>query len=80
MPSAIDGLNPSLVWKYFAAFSQVPRCSKHEAAASQFIVDTAKRLGLAVTQDRFGNVAVKKTLSLKPDGFREDEAPTEVPA
>jgi dipeptidase D len=63
MPSAIDGLNPSLVWKYFAAFSQVPRCSKHEAAASQFIVDTAKRLGLAVTQDRFGNVAVKKPAS-----------------
>ena len=63
MPSAIDGLTPSLVWKYFAAFSQIPRCSKHEGAASQFIVDTAKRLGLAVTQDRFGNVAVKKPAS-----------------
>jgi dipeptidase D len=63
MPSAIDGLTPSLVWKYFATFSQIPRCSKHEAAASQFVVDTAKQLGLAVTQDHFGNVAVKKPAS-----------------
>jgi dipeptidase D len=63
MPSAIDGLNPPFVWKYFAAFSRIPRCSKHEAAASQFIVDSATRLGLPVTQDRFGNVAVKKPAS-----------------
>jgi dipeptidase D len=51
------------VWKYFDAFSRIPRCSKHEAAASQFIVDTAKRLGLAVTRDRCGNVVVKKPAS-----------------
>lgn len=63
MSSAIDGLAPPLVWKYFAELSHIPRCSRHEAAASQFIVDTAKQLGLTVVQDRFGNVAVKKPAS-----------------
>jgi dipeptidase D len=70
MPSAIDGLTPPLVWKYFAEFSQIPRCSKHEAAASRFIVETAKRLGLAVKQDEFGNVAVKKPASAGRKGAR----------
>lgn len=56
----IDGLHPPLVWKYFAAFARIPRCSKHEAAASRFILDTAKRLGLSATADHAGNVVVRK--------------------
>ena len=36
MSSAIDGLTPPLVWKYFAEFARIPRCSKHEAAAKYF--------------------------------------------
>jgi dipeptidase D len=63
MGSAIDGLTPPLVWKYFVELSRIPRCSKHETAASQFVVDTARRLGLTVAQDRFGNVVVKKPAS-----------------
>jgi dipeptidase D len=63
MPTAIDGLNPPLVWKHFAEFSRIPRCSKHEAAASKFILDTAKRFGLAAKQDRSGNVVVRKPAS-----------------
>jgi dipeptidase D len=63
MATVIDGLTPSLVWKYFAEFSSIPRCSKHEAAASRFIVDTAKRLGLDAHQDRSGNVVVRKPAS-----------------
>ena len=63
MTSALEGLNPPLLWQHFAELSRIPRCSKHEAAASQFVVDTARRLGLAATQDRFGNVVVKKPAS-----------------
>ena len=63
MSSAIDGLTPPLVWKYFAEFARIPRCSKHEAAAARFILDTAKRLGLQAKQDTFGNVVVKKPAS-----------------
>lgn len=60
MSSAIEGLQPARVWKYFAEFSRIPRCSKHEAAASRFVVDVARQLGLSAKQDPFGNVVVKK--------------------
>ncbi len=63
MSSAIDGLKPPLVWKYFAELARIPRCSKHEAAAARFVLDTAKRLGLAARQDKAGNVVVKKPAS-----------------
>jgi dipeptidase D len=63
MSSAIDGLKPPLVWKYFAELSRIPRCSKNEAAAARFVLDTAKRLGLEARQDKAGNVVVKKPAS-----------------
>jgi dipeptidase D len=63
MSSAIEGLNPPLVWKYFAELAKVPRGSKHEAAAAKFVLDTAKKLGLSARQDKAGNVIVKKPAS-----------------
>ena len=63
MADAIAGMTPPLVWKYFAEFSRIPRCSKHEQAAGKYIVDTAKKLGLAARQDKSGNVVVKKPAS-----------------
>lgn len=60
MESPIDGLEPKLIWKYFGELSQIPRCSKHEAAAAKFVVTTATRLGLEATQDKVGNVVVRK--------------------
>src|SRR5512136_1100924 len=59
MASAIDGLEPALVWKHFAALSRIPRCSKDEAAAAKFVVDTAASFGLQARQDRVGNVVVR---------------------
>jgi dipeptidase D len=63
MSNAISGLKPQLVWKYFAEISEIPRCSKHEERISQYVMDTAKKLGLAVKQDRHLNVVVKKAAS-----------------
>lgn len=63
MPSPIDGLEPALVWKHFAEFAKVPRCSKHEEAAARFVMDAAKRLGLLARQDAAGNVLVSKPAS-----------------
>lgn len=60
MASPIDGLEPALVWKHFAAFSKVPRCSKHEEAAAAFVMEEARRLGLKARQDAAGNVLVSK--------------------
>jgi len=63
MSNAISGLKPELVWKYFAEISEIPRCSKAEKRISQYVMDTAKKLGLLVKQDRHLNVVVKKAAS-----------------
>ncbi len=60
MSNAIDGLKPELVWKYFAAISQIPRGSKNEKQISNYIVQTAKTLGLEAEQDKSLNVVVRK--------------------
>jgi dipeptidase D len=60
MSNAIAGLEPQLVWKYFAEIAQIPRCSKHEERMTRYILDTAKRLGLEAMADAVGNVVVRK--------------------
>ena len=68
MPTPIDGLEPALVWKHFAAFSRVPRCSKHEEAAAKFVMEAARRLKLEAMQDKAGNVLVRKPASPGREG------------
>jgi dipeptidase D len=68
MPTAIDGLEPALVWKHFAAFSRIPRCSKHEEAAAKFVMDAARKLRLPARQDKAGNVIVRKPASPGREG------------
>ena len=63
MSNAIAGLQPQLVWKYFAEISRIPRGSKNEAAISKYVYETARKLGLKAKQDRLGNVVVKKPAS-----------------
>jgi dipeptidase D len=63
MSNAIEGLKPEAVWKYFAEISKIPRGSKNEKKISAYIVETAKRLGLDVKQDKYMNVVVKKPAS-----------------
>lgn len=60
---AIKGLKPKKVWEFFAEISAIPRCSKNEAAMTQYVLDTAERLGLAAKADRFGDVVVRKPAS-----------------
>ncbi len=63
MPSAIDGLKPQLVWKYFAEIAKVPRPSKHEEQIIKYTLDTAKKLGLSAKKDKWGNVVIQKPAS-----------------
>jgi len=60
MSSAIEGLEPQLLWKHFAALSRIPRGSKNEAAAARYVLETARQLGLEARQDAIGNVLVLK--------------------
>jgi dipeptidase D len=58
--SAIEGLKPERVWKYFAEISRIPRGSKNEAAISAYVLTTAKTLGLEAKADKLGTVVVRK--------------------
>jgi len=60
MKSAIHGLEPKLLWKYFAELSTIPRCSKHEEKASAYVLGVAKKMSLEARADFFGNVVVRK--------------------
>ena len=63
MSSAIEGLKPELLWKYFAAISRIPRGSKNEAAITKYVLGVAKQLGLEARADKFGNVVARKPAS-----------------
>jgi dipeptidase D len=70
MSAAIEGLQPELVWKYFAEIARIPRCSGNEAAITKYVVATAKRLGLQGKADAVGNVIVRKPASPGHDSVR----------
>lgn len=60
MSKATHGLKPELFWHYFAAISRIPRPSKHEQEVARFVLDVAKKHGLAARIDGCGNVVVQK--------------------
>ncbi len=60
MPTTLDHLEPKAVWKHFAALAAIPRASEKEAAARNYVLALASRLGLESTQDSTGNVVVRK--------------------
>lgn len=68
MSTAVEGLKPALVWKYFAQIAKIPRCSKHEEAIVRYVLDTAKALGLPARKDTYNNVVVEKPASPGREG------------
>ena len=60
MPTAVDHLEPKAVWKHFAALAAIPRASEKEAAARDYVLGIAKRLGLESVQDPAGNLVIRK--------------------
>jgi dipeptidase D len=65
---AIRGLEPALVWKYFAELAAHPRCSKHEAKVAAWVLSVARGLGLETLQDKTGNVVARKPASRGREG------------
>ncbi|NIG57112.1 aminoacyl-histidine dipeptidase [Chitinophaga sp. Cy-1792] len=53
-------LQPQSLWSYFAQLNAIPRASKKEAAAIDFVVKFGQELGLETTRDTVGNVVIKK--------------------
>ena len=56
----IAGLEPELLFKHFDALTAVPRPSKREAGAVQWLAKTIRGLGYEPILDDVGNVIVRK--------------------
>ena len=56
----IANLDPQEVWGYFYELTQIPRPSKKEQKAAEFIRDFGRKLGLETIVDGIGNVLIRK--------------------
>jgi dipeptidase D len=53
-------LEPKEVWKHFDALAKIPRASTKEAAAREYVLAQARRLGLETFHDHVGNTVIRK--------------------
>jgi len=60
MSKEILNLEPKSLWKNFYSLTQIPRPSKSEAKAREFVVAFGKSLGLETIVDEVGNVIIRK--------------------
>jgi dipeptidase D len=59
----VSELQPASVWSYFDQLLSIPRGSKKEDKAREFVISVAERLDLDYTVDGTGNVVVRKPAS-----------------
>lgn len=58
--SELSQLEPKALWKHFEALTTIPRPSKKEDKARDYVIGQAKKLNLEVIQDNVGNVVIRK--------------------
>ena len=56
----IKNLDPQIVWKNFYALTQIPRPSKHEELAVEYMYNWGKEHGLETIKDEVGNIIIRK--------------------
>ena len=56
----IQNLDPQIVWKNFYALTQIPRPSKHEELAVEYMYNWGKEHGLETIKDEVGNIIIRK--------------------
>lgn len=61
MSNVIKGLKPEALWRYFYELSRIPRDSRKEAKAADYVISVAKKLNLNYKQDSAGNVIISKS-------------------
>jgi dipeptidase D len=59
-PDNLENLSPKPLWRHFAALAAIPRASTKEAAARDYVLAQAARLGLEAIQGGVGNVVIRK--------------------
>jgi dipeptidase D len=60
MSNSIANLEPKIVWKHFYSLTQIPRPSKFEKAAIDFLINFGKEHKLETIVDEVGNVIIRK--------------------
>ncbi len=60
MNSDIKNLVPTALWENFYSLTQIPRPSKKEKKAADFVKQFGENLGLETVVDQIGNVIIKK--------------------
>lgn len=68
MESLLAAPETKSLWEYFLELSRIPRGSKNEAAAAQWVADQARALGCAVERDAVGNVIIRKAAAPGREG------------
>jgi dipeptidase D len=56
---AIQGLKPALLWQHFDELSQIPRPSKREEKAVEFVKDYARKNDFQFKEDKVGNIVIQ---------------------
>ena len=52
----IENLEPKRVWKHFYSLTRIPRPSKREQKAVEYMYEWGKSLGLETIKDEVGNM------------------------
>ena len=56
----IQNLDPQVVWKNFYALTRIPRPSKHEELAVEYMYNWGLSHGLETIKDEVGNIIIRK--------------------
>lgn len=59
MNDAYNGLEPAEIWRHFDALNGIPRGSRHEALARQYVLQVAEGAGLSHAVDARGNTVAR---------------------
>jgi dipeptidase D len=76
IPTAYAELQPAAVWHHFGALNAIPRPSRQEAAAREYVRTVARAAGAHVSEDTYGNVVVRVPAS----SGRESDPPVAIQA
>ena len=68
IPESLGAFEPALLWRFFLGLSAIPRGSRHEAAAADWVAEQGRALGCVVERDAVGNVLLRKAASPGREG------------
>ena len=63
MSAEIKGLKPEMIWHFFYDLTRIPRPSKKEAGAIEYVRNFGENRGLETLIDEVGNVIIRKAAS-----------------